>query len=97
MTHQDFSWLKVGVAIDLDIRIGGYGLPEGCVTETLWKKQYHDGYTAVKIEKSFHTQMKRKKLCFKTMKDFHTTSGFTECYPVDRLSEIISKLEDMND
>ena len=92
---EEFSWLKVGVALDTNIRQYGYGLPENSEIKLLVETEFHNGYEAVAVEKKFHKIMKEFKLDPSKMKSLHTKSGFTECYPVELELTILNKLKGM--
>jgi len=91
--HPELSWLKFGYAKDVDIRLRGYGLTDGCESEILFHIPFETGYQAMEIEKSIHTILSGKRLDPTSMKRFMTNTGHTECYPLEIQDEIISRME----
>lgn len=91
---DNYTWLKLGLAIDVEHRSTQYGLPERTKITLLYAKEFPDGYIAVEVEKSIHKVLKSKRLPARQMKDFQMISGFTECYPTDMQSEILLKIKD---
>ena len=93
ITSKDFSWLKLGFAKNLDIRIKGYGLSDDYDVEILFNSEFSTGYEAMELEKSIHKSLSNIRLDSGLMKSYMTSTGHTECYPVEAESEILSKLE----
>lgn len=90
--YNGFSWLKLGFSRNLKLRKVGYGLPLGTETELLYTLDLDKGIDAVRIEKNLHLEFKKFRYTKKTMQDYHTISGFTECYDISAKSELISAL-----
>lgn len=91
------SWLKMGIARDLDKRISQYGLHESFTVDKTYVINFDKGYDALKIEKQVHSLMKIFRLDPDDMKNYHTKSGWTECYPVNLLPTLISTMKGLLD
>ena len=91
-TSEDFSWLKFGYARNLDVRFSSYGVPSHYKRELLVSIPVHSGYAALETEKSIHSEFKQYRLDKELMKQYHTSNGHTECYPVSIEAVFISKL-----
>ncbi len=74
------SWLKLGVAKNIEARISGYGLKGNCKTKTIKEIPFDTYLEAIKIEKTIHSRYHQDKLDKKLMKQFLQRSGNTECY-----------------
>ena len=96
LTHEDKSWLKLGFAKNMQIRTKGYGLLEGTECSLLFYRSLSTGYEAMDIEKSIHREMTNYKLDSKEMKMYMTSTGHTECYPMEVKDELLSRLERLN-
>ena len=96
MTYEGKSWLKLGFAKDMQIRTKGYGLLEGTECSLLFYRSLSTGYEAMDIEKSIHREMTNYKLDSKEMKMYMTSTGHTECYPMEVKDELLSRLERLN-
>lgn len=90
------SWLKVGIAKDVGVRVQGYGLPNGSHVETILVKPFKTGREAIKVEKALHKTLKGIRECSTKMKEILTTSGFTECYSIDHYKTIMKHIEELN-
>lgn len=93
MIHESKSWLKLGFAKDMQIRTKGYGLVEGVECSLLFYCNLATGYEAMDIEKAIHREMANYKLDSKEMKELMTSTGHTECYPLEVKDELLHKLE----
>ena len=97
ITHKDnFSWLKLGFAKDLELRKSGYGLSKGCVVSTVKVVDVPTGAFAVSTEKKWHKLLKSLRLDSKLMKNYHKSNGFTECYSLSAksiITELMHNLE----
>lgn len=80
--HEGFTWLKLGFAKNINLRKNGYGLIENCNVSVICSTDFLKGHDAMTFEKSLHSKYKASKLDSKFMKNYHTFSGHTECYPV---------------
>lgn len=90
------SWLKVGIAKDVGVRVQGYGLPNGSHVETILVKPFKTGREAIKVEKALHKTLKGIRECSTKMKEILTSSGFTECYSIDHYKTIMKHIEELN-
>ena len=93
MTSGDFSWLKLGYSSNIEQRLLSYGLVEGCDVSLLRVVDFDTGFLAFKAELEIHNKFKELKLNKDTMKTLLTSSGFSECYPVDLLDDILFELD----
>jgi hypothetical protein len=87
------EWLKLGYAKSVDFRTSQYGLIEGAEVTTVYALPFATGNEAHAVEADIHSRYKRKRLPQKEMKQFHTRSGFEECYPVTMLDKLLAELE----
>ena len=78
----DFEWLKLGYSKVLETRIKQYRLSGGAIVEPLAILPTTSGEEALKIEKMLERKYKTHKLNPTVMKQWHTNSGHTECYPM---------------
>ena len=90
---QSLSWLKLGYAKTVSARIKRYGLPSDAVIERLKVMDFETGRQARLYEASLHTKYFRKRLPIKKMKEFHISSGYNECYPLEMLDTLMKALE----
>lgn len=88
-----FSWLKLGFSRNVDIRISSYGLSNSSKVTLISKVDFDKGSDALKFEKNLHNKFHKLKISKKTMKNFHKSNGYTECYPVSYLQEIKNEIE----
>lgn len=84
------SWLKLGFAKNINIRIGRYGLPENSKVEVIRKKQVESGTFAHEIELAIHKKFSRLRLC---IVQHHQKGGGTECYPTLLLNSLVSSID----
>ena len=52
-----------------------------------------NGYLALELEKGIHAELKEHRLDKRLMKNYHTSSGYTECYPVALEEVLINKMQ----
>lgn len=88
---DNFSWLKLGFAKNLELRTTGYGLKDAVVTYVK-TVPFETGRKAMLFEKALHSKLKESKLHKDLMKEYHTSSGHTECYPVELKDVILQEL-----
>lgn len=87
--HSDgLSFIKVGVAGVLNHRIKEYRANKVNAWFNLSNIGFPDKYTAIKYEKEFHLKFKDKRIQPSEMKK-HMKEGFTECYPINIMQEIL--------
>jgi hypothetical protein len=89
------EWLKLGYAKSVDFRISRYGLPEDAEVTIVECLSFDTGNEAHAVEADIHGRRKHKRLPKKHMKQFHTISGFEECYPITMLETLLAELEDV--
>lgn len=89
---KGFSWLKLGFAKDVDLRIRNYGLVKDSEVKVLFKSKFNNGYNAMKFEKSLHKKYKSFRLNPKFMENYHTFNGHTECYKLDVKEELLREI-----
>jgi hypothetical protein len=86
------TWLKLGVAKNIDARISKYGLlGEVRLIERLATIPTDTGKDAAAVEKALHTKFRKKRIHPGQMKDY-MKNGHTECYPVTMRDEILEAL-----
>lgn len=90
---DEFSWLKLGYAKDIDNRKSNYGICPTVSHELLFQHDFEKGYDALLFEKDLHRHFKQFRLHSKFMKQFHKNNGFTECYPVTMQDAILNEIE----
>lgn len=94
ITSPDLQWLKLGFAHDLEFRKSRYDLPPDCTVELLFSKPTLTGQKARSIEQSVHDKFKASKLNRDLMLNYMRKSGFTECYPLHLLDDILKELNE---
>jgi predicted nucleic acid-binding Zn ribbon protein len=87
------EWLKLGYAKSVTHRTSQYGLPASAEVTTVKSLPFDTGNEAHAAEADIHKRYRRKRLTKKQMADFHTASGFDECYPVTMLETLLAELE----
>lgn len=93
INHDGFSWLKLGMSLDLDRRISEYKLHEDSSYSVLKYIKFKTGHTAIKFENSVHKIFDKFNLDNNLMKNY-MKSGFSECYPTDKKADILQLLEE---
>jgi len=99
ITHDNFSWLKLGYSKDTKLRKNSYGLLVGCTVELIHHLPIETGYKAMMLESELHRKYKQVNLDKRQMKLYHTFSGHTECYPIiiqDKLVNDINNYKELN-
>ena len=76
-----FQWLKFGYSRNIHNRISAYGLQKESQIEILAVCDFDTGNEAHKFEARIHKLHARNRLDSEVMKNYHTISGFNECYP----------------
>jgi len=92
------SFLKLGMAENMNGRIKSYGLKEKFSFETLYVQQFKTWKEAQNFETLIHTSFKDYNLNETTSKKF-MKNGFTECYPSeleDRILEVLNNKKESN-
>ena len=92
ITVDSFTWLKLGYAKTIRTRISKYGLPQSKIAKRLKAVDFDKGRKAHLYEQSLHKKYIRKRLPLKKMKEFHTVSGFKECYPMKMKNKLLREL-----
>ena len=92
-TYEGFTWLKFGFAKHIGIRTTAYGVPKGSELEILDVVPFDKGYDAMIFEKSIHAKYKHVRYPKSLMVNYHTSNGFTECYPETALGTLQAELE----
>lgn len=92
---QGFSWLKFGYAKSLDVRLKGYGLPDGAESKVLFYMGTQTGYEAMRVEKQIHKELNEFRLDKLRMKQYMTNTGHTECYPLEIKDLLLDKLQNI--
>lgn len=90
----DFTWLKLGFSYDLLFRKSSYDLPDDCEVDLVFAKETLTGQKARAIEQAVHEKFKTSKLCRDLMVNYMRKSGFTECYPLHLLDDILKELNE---
>ena len=86
------KWLKLGVSSDTVSRCNEYGIKGDYSFNILKEIDFDTGSEAVKLEKKLHSKYRKSKLCPTTMKSIMNYSGYTECYPLEMESILMSEL-----
>jgi hypothetical protein len=97
MKHEDFSWLKLGFARNINVRKNNYGLIGGVESELIYEIPVDLGRTAIKIEKKLHRDFKEYRYPKNLMKKYHVNNGFTECYPVSTIELFKKEFENLKE
>ena len=93
LEYQGFSWLKFGYTKSLDIRLKGYGLPDGSNSKVLFYKNTTTGYEAMRAEKQIHKEFYGFRLDKVFMKHYMTNTGHTECYSLGIKDLLLDRLQ----
>lgn len=91
---EGFTFLKIGVANDTNVRIKDYRNKKKISWMLMASVGFSSKRDALKVEKLFHKDNFNKRLDPERMREY-LTEGFTECYPMEllpTLSEYISDL-----
>lgn len=91
ITDGKDSWLKLGHAAKVDVRISGYGLDRSFSVTKIFVIPFETRLMALHEEKRLHNKYKKVRLP-PTQQEFYMDSGFTECYPVEIQEELILDL-----
>ena len=86
------DWLKLGFAKHPDVRHEQYGLPDIADVELLDWLPTQTGRDARHIESILHRDFKQHVLSSEEMRDWHTKSGYTECYPVELEEKLMRRI-----
>lgn len=92
ITQNNFSWLKLGYAKVVDKRVKNYGLNDNSEIEIIKVLPVETGKIAYEIERIIHSKFNSKRINSEIMKNYHEKSGFTECYPLDMLDNLLEVL-----
>lgn len=87
------QWLKLGFSKNINIRVGQYGLPDNAKVRLLVCREVATGHLASKTEKAIHRKFQDHRLPGREMNEFHTVSGFDECYPMTVLDKLTNEIE----
>lgn len=94
LQNGDFSWLKLGMSLDVERRISDYKLSDDTTYTVLKYIKIKSGYEAIKVENKLHKKYDEfnldKNLMYKYM-----LSGFTECYPISIKENLLLELEEL--
>lgn len=91
MYTENFSWLKLGFARDLQSRVWTYGLIEGVRWVIVKHIDLELGSLTIKEEKQLHRKFRKQVLDKNTMKSF-MKNGHTECYPIELKDVLANEL-----
>lgn len=91
INNDELSWLKLGYAKDIDDRILGYNLVGEVAVEILKTYPFTTGLQVLHAEKQIHKQMKKHRLDPRDMIKYKS-SGFSECYPLDKEQVLLDKM-----
>lgn len=90
---QHSSWLKLGVSYKTETRGEKYGIKVPYSFQILKEIDFSTGLIAVNIEKKLHKKYRLQRCCPFKIKTIMTTSGHTECYPLEMEFTLIQELE----
>ena len=85
-------WLKLGHAINPDIRYKKYGLDNNADVKLLTKREFKDRHEAKQFEQVIGAEVEEYRLCSEKMSVYHTKNGKTECFDIlvkDHLMSLI--------
>lgn len=88
--NESGSFIKYGYGKSVKIRLQEYGIQDLQVGRILFEIDVKTGNDALKIEKAVHSKYEDKRLDKEKMKRYFRNTGFTECYPMELLSELES-------
>lgn len=94
---DEYEWLKLGYAKDIDARTKKYGLPKKAKISQIISLSFETGREAHLNEAALHLSLESKRLPMKSMKTFHRVNGSNECYPIEALDEILKKFDSIFD
>jgi hypothetical protein len=94
ISDGDFTWLKLGFSLDVEVRVSGYCLGDTAKYNVLRYVRVPSGYEAVSVEKAIHRKFKKQNLDSRIMSGF-MKSGFTECYPMEILDHLNAELDEV--
>ena len=87
------TWLKLGVSYKTETRGEKYGIKVPYSFEILKEVDFPTGLVAVNIEKKLHKKYRAQRCCPDEIRTTMTTSGHTECYPLEMETILIQELE----
>lgn len=92
---ENFSWLKLGFSYSVEARIRDYKLTTPFTTEIVFLQQIENGLNALISEKEIHKRLKEYRLPKDLMKNFHSKSGYTECYPDGLEDKLLKEIKEV--
>lgn len=96
ITYNGFTWLKLGFAKNIDVRVRSYGLPMGSRVSVLLSIPFDRGYECMCLEKEIHKEYKDWRLPPVNMKEYHRFNGQTECYTIVMKQILMLRLRRVN-
>jgi hypothetical protein len=91
-TTDNWSFLKFGYGKDIKNRIAEYRLKSCAKVDILYSVKIESGFTARKLEEGIHKEC-GERLNSVLMRKYMPGGGYSECYSVDKLSLILSKIQ----
>ena len=88
-----FEFLKFGYSMKPEHRKYDYIVDSGTTFELIRKVMVPTGREAITVENNIHNELQEFNLDKKLMKNYLTESGFTECYPINVLDELLHRLD----
>jgi hypothetical protein len=89
----DKSFLKFGFGKQPEFRKNSYGLIKGFTKKVIATKGFNTGKEAQEFEQGIHAKYKINVLCKIEQKKIMKTSGYTECYPLSLMDDLIKELD----
>jgi predicted GIY-YIG superfamily endonuclease len=86
---ENFSWLKIGVSVNVDRRITEYYFKQETSVDIICMKSFLNFKEATNFEKVLHRKYSNLNISHEHMKNYKK-SGWSECYPLE-LKEILLK------
>ena len=86
------EWLKLGYTKTMSTRIKNYRLLEHSVVSLIKEVSFETGREAHRREAVIHKKYSKHRLSPKDMMVFHRASGYSECYPMTLLDQLLSEL-----
>lgn len=94
-TAEGFSFLKFGYGKDLENRVREYRLKDCKFKSLIYSVDLPSGYTAMKEELRIHSEL-GETLDSNIMRKYLTRGGYSECYNLDKLEDILNKMKDVS-
>lgn len=88
ISSGSFSWLKIGYTNSIDRRLRQYGLPQNSSVEVIYDVSFSSAKLASGVETQVFERLSNFKINPQKMQQYHTRSGYTECYEIEAIPKI---------